>query len=137
MENKLIFRPLTEEDYDTICKWWKWWRWPLVPKDFLPDNGKSGFMVEKNNIPIVSGFLYLTNSSVVLLEWIVSNPEYRDDDRKEAIELLINSVEELCVNMDMKYIFSVGKNKHLIDLHKKLGWSVDKKPSYEITKKLK
>ena len=53
MENKLVFRRLTESDYNTICKWWKWWRWSVMPKESLPDDGKSGFMVEKNNIPIV------------------------------------------------------------------------------------
>tara|TARA_Y100001938_G_C8024922_1_gene397456 strand:+ start:148 stop:558 length:411 start_codon:yes stop_codon:yes gene_type:complete len=136
MEDKLIFRPLKEEDYETICKWWKWWRWPIIPKEVLPDNGKSGFMVEKNNVPIVSGFLYLTNSNVILLEWIVSNPNYKDKDRKEAIKLLINNVEKLCINMEAKWVFSIGRSKHLIKIHEELGWTVDKKPSYEIIKNI-
>ena len=136
MNNKLNFRKLVEGDYETICKWWKWWRWPIPPKDFLPNDGKSGFMVEKNNEPIVSGFLYVTNSNVVLLEWVISNPEYREDDRKDAIELLINEAEETCRKLGYKYIFTTVKNKHLVETHEKLGWSVDKKPSYEIIKTL-
>ena len=136
MENELKVRNLVEEDYDIICKWWKWWRWPMMPKSALPDNGKFGFMVEKNNIPIVSGFLYLSNSQMAMLEWVVSNPQYRDEDRKEAIELLINTVEEACINMDFKHLITIGRNKHLIETHKKLGWTVDKKPSYEIIKNL-
>ena len=48
MQDELTFRPLKEEDYKTICSWWKWWRWPVIPKEMLPDDGKSGFMVEKN-----------------------------------------------------------------------------------------
>ena len=136
MENELIFRPLKEEDYETICKWWKWWRWPVIPREMLPDKGKSGFIVEKNNIPIVSAFLYLTNSTGALLEWIVSNPEYREDDRKEAIELLITNAENVCKNMGITYMFSIGRSKHLMKTHEKLGWQVDKKPSYEIIKNL-
>ena len=136
MENELIFRPLKEEDYETICKWWKWWRWPIIPREMLPDKGKSGFIVEKNNIPIVSAFLYLTNSTGALLEWIVSNPEYREDDRKEAIELLITNAENVCKNMGITYMFSIGRSKHLMKTHEKLGWQVDKKPSYEIIKNL-
>ena len=77
MQNKLIFRRLTENDYDTICSWWKWWRWPILPKESLPDNGKSGFMVEKNNVPIVCGFLVITNSS-----WFV--------DKKPSHEIIKN-----------------------------------------------
>ena len=136
MSDELNFRPLKEEDYETICKWWKWWRWPVIPRKMLPDKGKSGFIVEKNNIPIVSGFLYLTNSTGALLEWIVSNPEYREDDRKEAIELLINNAELVCKNMGITYMFSIGRSKHLMKTHEKLGWQVDKKPSYEIIKNL-
>jgi len=136
MENELIFRPLKEEDYETICKWWKWWRWPVIPREMLPDKGKSGFIVEKNNIPIVSAFLYLTNSTGALLEWIVSNPEYRENDRKEAIELLITNAENVCKNMGITYMFSIGRSKHLMKTHEKLGWQVDKKPSYEIIKNL-
>ena len=136
MKDELVFRPLREEDYEIICGWWKWWKWPIIPKKILPDNGKSGFIVEKNNIPIVCGFLYTTNSAVILLEWIVSNPKYKEKDRKEAIELLINSAEASCKNMGITYMFSIGRSKNLMKTHEKLGWQVDKKPSYEIIKNL-
>jgi len=136
MEGELVFRPLKEEDYETICRWWKWWRWPVLPREMLPDKGKSGFIVEKNNVPIVSAFLYLTNSTGALLEWIISNPEYREDDRKEAIELLITNAEDVCKNMGITYMFSIGRSKNLMKTHEKLGWQVDKKPSYEIIKNL-
>jgi len=136
MKDKLTFRTLKEEDYETICAWWKWWRWTVLPKSALPDNGKCGFMVEKNNKPIVSGFLYLTNSTGALLEWIVSNPDYREDDRKDAIELLINEAEKFCKGMGITYIFSIGRSKHLMETHKKLGWHVDKKSSHEIIKNI-
>ena len=101
MKDKLLFRPLNEGDYETICSWWKWWRWAVLPKDFLPNNGEGGFMIEKNNVPIVCGFLYLTNSKVAILEWIVSNPEYKDKDRKQAIEKLLIDIEEFCKNINI------------------------------------
>ena len=136
MENELNFRPLEEEDYEIICKWWRWWRWPVIARTILPDNGNGGFMVEKNNIPIVSGFLYISNSEMAMLEFVVSNPEYREKDRKDAIELLINCVEYNCRKMGFKHLITLGRSKHLIETHKKLGWHVDKKPSYEIIKNL-
>ena len=136
MENELVFRPLRKEDYETICKWWKWWRWPAIVRTVLPDNGKGGFMVEKNNIPIVSGFVYISNSEMAMLEYVVSNPKYREKDRKEAIELLITNAETVCKNMGITYMFSIGRSKNLMKTHEKLGWQVDKKPSYEIIKNL-
>ena len=94
MESGLVFRPLKEEDYETICKWWELWNWPVIPKEMLPENGLSGLMVEKKGINIVAGFIYMTNSTTAILDWIVSNPDYRDKDRKYAIELLIVTAEE-------------------------------------------
>ena len=135
---ELNIRKLVENDWDTLVSWWMEWKyWKVAPpKDFLPDNGTGGFMVEKDGQPIVSGFLYFTNSQGVLLEWIVSNPEYKDNDRKEAVELLITTAEEFVRQSGKSYIFSIGRNASLIETHKKLGYSVDPKPSHEIIKKL-
>ena len=136
MENGVIFRPLEKGDYKTICKWWTWWWKRVLPKDFLPDNGKSGFMVEKNNIPVACGFLYITNSKVAFLGWVVSNPEYKDKDRRTLIELLINNIEESSRQMDYKYMFTVCSNKYLIETHKNLGWKSTQLPSHELIKKI-
>tara|TARA_R100000935_G_scaffold14267_2_gene28592 strand:+ start:1323 stop:1733 length:411 start_codon:yes stop_codon:yes gene_type:complete len=134
---ELKVRTLTDNDWDTLCKWWESWpEWVNPPKSFLPDNGKGGFMVEKNNRPICAGFIYMTNSDAVLLEWIVSDPEYRDNDRKQALELLISSAEAACKEIGKVHMFTIGRNKHLIDIHKKLGWTVDTDPSYEIIKNI-
>ena len=134
---KLNIRKLKESDWDTLVKWWDTWpEWVNPPKSFLPENGTGGLIVEKDKQPIVAGFLYFTNSQAVLLEWIVSNPEYRDTDRQEAIELLINMAEEICKKQGQAHMFSIGRNKNLIKTHKKLGWTVDATPSYEIVKNI-
>ena len=135
--DKLIARSLKESDWETLLKWWNSWPdWSAPSKDFLPDNGTGGIMVEKNNKSIVAGFIYETNSASVLLEWIVSDPEYRDNDRGQAIELLITEAEKLTKSLGYDYMFTIGRNKQLIETHKKLGWFVDDKPSHEITKTL-
>jgi len=134
---ELKIRKLTENDWDLLVSWWDAWPdWVNPSKGFLPNNGTGGLLVEKNNVPIVAGFLYFTNSEAVLLEWIISNPEYKNKDRKLAIETLINGAEIFCKNNGKNYMFTIGRNKHLINTHKKLGWTVDKKPSHEITKKI-
>jgi len=134
---KLKIRKLTENDWDTLVSWWDAWpEWVNPSKGFLPGNGTSGLMVEKNNKPIVAGFLYFTNSEAVLLEWIVSDPEYKEKDRKKAIEKLIIGAEIFCKKNGKNYMFTIGRNMSLINIHKKLNWTVDEKPSYEITKKI-
>tara|TARA_R110002060_G_scaffold23209_3_gene31445 strand:- start:282 stop:689 length:408 start_codon:yes stop_codon:yes gene_type:complete len=133
---KFNARKLTEQDYSMLVGWWKWWRWSPPSKNLLPNNGTGGIIIEKNNIPVVAGFLYFTNSEMVLLEWIVSNPKYKESDRKDAIEMLINVSEQVCRKENKKYMFTIGRSKHLRETHEKLGWSVDTKSSYEIIKNL-
>ena len=133
---ELKIRALQESDWETMCSWWKWWKWPNMTKDLLPMNGCGGLMVYKGEIPIAIGFLYLSNSKVAWLDWIVSNPEYRESDRKESIELLIKSLEEVAVIQGFSIVISITRNKGLIETHKKLGYSVDETPSYELSKKI-
>ena len=128
-------RQLKEEDWDTLQKWWSAWpEWKSPPREFLPDNGTGGIMVEKNDRPIIAGFMYLTNSKGVLLEYIVSDPEYREDDRDSAVELLLNTAEQFVKNIGCKFMFTVTQHDKLIKAHEKLGWKKDPKPSHELIK---
>jgi hypothetical protein len=70
----------------------------------------------------------------VVVEWIISNPDYKDKNRKQAVEVLLNTIEEVCKKQGKQYMFSIGRSKQLVETHKKLGWVVDEKPSYEIVK---
>jgi len=134
---ELNIRMLKDSDWNTLVEWWDAWPdWVAPAKDFLPDNGKGGFMVEKQGQPIVAGFLYTTNSKAALLEWIVSNPDYKENDKHDAIELLISGAENVCKKQGINYVFTIGRNKNLINIHKKLGYTIDKSPSYEIIKKI-
>ena len=128
---ELNVRLLRDKDYETIVSWWKWWKWPVLPKQSLPP---TGLMVEKGDTSIVSCYIYITNSTGALLEWVVSNPEYREKDRKQAIELLLIAAEKMLKDQGVTYVFSIGRNKNLIDTHKKLGWIIDSKTSTEMTK---
>ena len=130
-------RKLKESDYDILVEWWKAWNWPPIEKEFLPDNGTGGFVIEKEGTMIVAGFVYVTNSKAVLFEWVVSNPEYKESDRDLAIINLITSVEKIVKEWGYNFIFTIGRTKSLIEKHRKLGWHVDDTPSYEIIKKLK
>ena len=112
---KLNIRKLEVSDWSTLVKWWDSWpEWVAPPKTFLPENGTGGLIVEKDKQPIVAGFLYFTNSQAVLLEWIISNPEYREDDRDMAITCFINTVEMIIKEWGYKYI-TEKRRKFLVE----------------------
>lgn len=93
-------------------------------------------MVYKEETPIMAGFLYLSNSKVAWMDWIVSNPGYKEKDRKEALELLISSLEEVAKQQGYSIVLSITRNKSLIQSHEKLGYTIDPTPSHEISKKI-
>jgi hypothetical protein len=133
---ELQVRALQESDWETLQEWWAKWKWPKVTKDMLPLNGCGGLIVYKGDTPIVAGFLYLTNSNIAWMEWIISNKDYKENDRKKALEILILGLEDIALSVGKNIIFSVSKSKSLINIHKELKYTVDESPSYEIIKKI-
>lgn len=120
-----IVRPLDENDYDSILMgWWKAWGWEPIAKDFLPDDGKGGIIVYDGDVPVCAGFIYTTNSKVAWVDWIISNKEYRKKpERSEAIELLVQSLTNICKNTGHKYSYALIKHSGLVDTYKKLGYT--------------
>jgi hypothetical protein len=122
---ELELRHLYDTDYDEILVgWWKQWNWEPPTKDFLPDDGKGGIIIYDGDTPICAGFIYVTNSEVAWVDWIISNKEYRiKDKRREAIKLLIESLTNICKNTGSKYAYALIKNQSLIKTYENLGYT--------------
>lgn len=122
---ELNIRPLNENDYqETLVEWWRQWNWTAPEKDFLPDDGKGGMMVCDGDTPICAGFIYVTNSKVAWVDWIISSKEYRvKGKRREAIKLLIESLTNISKQTGSKYAYALIKNQSLIQTYKDLGYT--------------
>ena len=127
-------RTLTESDYEILTDWWKAWGWPVIVRDMLPDNGTGGIMVENKGENVVAGFLYWSNSKMVWLDWIISNPKTNRDIRQEAIKKLILTAESMTREAGSKFMMSISRSNSLLKIHKELGWTIDPDPSHEMIK---
>lgn len=121
----LEVRLLNERDYDNILvPWWKEWGWQAPEREFLPDNATGGLLIMEDSYPICAGFIYVTNSSVAWVDWIISSKSYRKKPhRKEAMLLLINSLTEMAREGGFKYCYALIKNAPLIETYKSLGYA--------------
>lgn len=121
---ELTIRQLNETDYDDILlKWWNDWGWKAPSKNFLPDNGVGGLIVYDEQEPICAGFIYMTNSSVAWIDWIISSKEYRKKPhRKEALKALIQALTDVSKDAGSGYGYALIKNKSLIELYENLGY---------------
>ena len=121
----LIVRKLNSADYDSILVgWWKDWGWQAPSKDFLPENGEGGIIVFDNEEPICAGFMYITNSKVAWVDWIISSKTYNvKPNRKEAIRLLVSSLTQFCKSSGSKYAYALIKNKSLEKVYGSIGYA--------------
>ncbi len=136
--NGLTVRNLTELDYSKhLVQWWEDWNWVAPVKEFLPDSGKGGVMVLDNDIPVCAGFIYMTNSKVAWVDWIISNKNYKvKPNRKMAIKLLIKTLTQMCRDLGFTFSYALIKNNSLMDTYKDLGYSEADQYNKEMIKKL-
>ena len=129
MENNVVFRSFKKGDYETVCKWWRWWWGSFgaepIRRGFLPKDERC-FIIEKNDTPVAATFLMLSYDipAVAWTTYLVSNPDYREKDRRELIETLIKNVEKEAEKYGVIQLFTVCGDKHISDIHKNLGWNM-------------
>ena len=120
----LKIRQLNEKDYeDILVGWWKDWGWEPPQRDFLPDEGKGGIIIYDGDVPICAGYMYLTNSKVGWVDWIISNKNYTNKElRKDAISMLVSRLTDICGLIGCKYVYALIKNQSLINTYESLGY---------------
>lgn len=115
-------RWLKDSDYETLVKWWKDHDWQPISKDVLPSNGLGGIMVSKEGVDICAGFLYTSNSKMAMVEFIISNKEYKKRDKIKALVLLIDTLTILANKYGYKVVLTNLINKGLKKLFMKAGY---------------
>lgn len=133
---KFKVRTLTDNDWELLVSWWKGWGWPVVPKDILPDQGTGGIMVEHEDKPLAAGFIYWSNSGLCWFDWVIADHQGNRRARPFAVKFLIETAEKMVKDAGKSCIMSISRSNSLLKIHKKLGWNVDEKPSYEMIKKI-
>ncbi len=122
---ELTLRPLQNGDYeDILSHWWDSWGWEAPKKDFLPDNGNGGVIILDGETPVCAGFIYITNSKVAWVDWIISNKDYRKKpQRTQAIRMIVESLTGIARATENKYAYALIKNKPLINVYSDLGYT--------------
>ena len=128
MNHIVTFRTFKEGDYDMCCEWWKWW-WKRsgldpVKRAFLPKDERC-FIIEKNGVPIACYFLFIMEPHIVgWATYLVSNPKYKEEDRRDLIKLLIQNVEKEAEKHGIIRLYTVCGDRHISDIHKSLEWDM-------------
>ena len=134
----LRVKSLSDSDYDDILVgWWNDWGWTPPVRDFLPEDGKGGLMVWDDDEPVCAGFIYVTNSKAAWCDWIISSKTYRKKpQRREALNLLVSSLTDVCEMNGYRFVYALIKSRPLIETYKDLGYTQGDKYSTEMIKEL-
>ena len=122
---ELTVRKLSNADYDSILVGW-WLDWGMTPPDrsFLPECGAGGVIVFDGETPVCAGFMYATNSGIAWVDWVITNKQYRGaGGRREAIDLLVASLTETAKLAGYMYVYTLFKNRHLVDYFSRAGYA--------------
>ena len=127
MNSSINFRTFKPGDYEECCKWWIQWDQDFdgqpIERRLLPKDERC-YVIEKEGKAIACTFLLLS-LDVPCIAWttyLVSNPQYREKDRKELIRLLVKNVEKEAKKYGVLQLFTVCGDKHMSNIHADLDW---------------
>ena len=102
----------------------------------MPDDGEGGLLVLDQDIPVCAGFIYITNSKVAWVDWIISNKNYKKKNKHEAVKLLVDRLTGLCKKSGSKYAYALIKHKGLVETYTELGYTKADNYTQEMIKAL-
>lgn len=105
-------RPFEPSDYGDYATWFTGHGWGQAPSLDLLSN--TGFLVYDKEGPLCAGFVYYTNSSITLLEWMATNPQRHGIRTVKAIKVLIDHVKLMISQLPgPRYLMGATDNKGL------------------------
>lgn len=112
-----MIRDYIEDNYATLCKWWEAQKFPAPHNSILP---ATGYIANE----AAAGFLYITNSPLCWLEWVVVNPEAEKKVRNESINEVIEYVCDRAAFCGATQVFTSSNYWPFIARLKKSGFEV-------------
>lgn len=104
-----------ERDYQEYSSWFSHLGYDAPSKPML---STLGFTVHKD-IDICSGFLYISNSSLAYIEFVIANPKAKREDRKESVRKLLTHLQDVAKSKGYEIIMIItatpGFSKNLVE----------------------
>jgi hypothetical protein len=120
----MVVRPYTPEDYPLAASWWTDRGWGVIPEKFLSD---IGLVAEQDGVPSAMIWLYPTNTSVLIAEWLISDPEASPLIRGKAVSALISKLDSV-TKASGSFLMTFLQHPGLVRMFEKRGFTAEEKP---------
>ena len=97
----MLARPYVDTDYPEIVNWHMAWEKPTPPQHLLP---KNGFIIPE----VCAGFLYLTDSSLGIIDIYICNPKVPKYERNKYLNILTTEILTLAKQLGCKSLLATS-----------------------------
>lgn len=105
-----------EHDLEEVNGWWKHYGWETLPPTWMP---KISAIVSSEKEKLAVGWLYMTDSPIAILEWLVANPAGDPELRSQAVDRVIAHLSSQAKEAGAKAVMSFTKNASLLERYRK------------------
>jgi hypothetical protein len=125
MEEKYNVRPIRVEDYVDLIEWWKSYDHVEIPSsDLLPNSGLGGLAIEKNGKMIAAAYVYLTNSAMGYIDFLVSDPNYKGKDKFKILLKLMEDCTAVALQQGCRIVWAMTTYQVMADIAEEMGHDV-------------
>ena len=128
----MTIRDITKEDYKVIDSWYLERNLPQPDSKFLPENGLGGLILEKEK-PIAAAYVYTTNSKLGYIDILISDPNYKEEDRYDIILELFKELTQKAYDLGCEMVWAQSSIEGVTKRCQEIGWTVWDKPQTIIT----
>jgi hypothetical protein len=105
----ITIRPFDgKTDYVAVKDWWEERKLKAMPLEMLPP---TSFVAESKNGLVAGVWMLKTDCALAIMEWAVTNPQAPKEDRKLALELLIETVVNCSKSLGYKGLFTYASHE--------------------------
>lgn len=107
------------EDYEDVCSWWRAHKWVPMTLENLP---KLGFIAVSEKEKLSCVWLYQTDARMAWLDWLISNPNADNEDRRKSLDLVIKRCLIWAKDLGYKTIFTSVQHEGLMKRYVNMGF---------------
>lgn len=109
----------TEAHYSELKEFWGQYGWVAPSIDVLP---RKGYVAISDGKVIAGAFVYLSESGMALLDWVIGDKNASPLSRGKAVYMLVASCKQYAKEQGKKVLYTVTANQQLIATYEKNGF---------------
>lgn len=131
IESKI--RWIEEQDIEIINNWWDDWgeKPPLL--ELLPEDGYGGLVVERDGKIVAAMYVYLTNSKMGYMDFLISDRKWKNKDRWDLIMDLGLACYNVLIKAGCTEVWGMSLVEGVVERLQAIGATISEDPHFKMS----